>query len=200
MKKCHFKLRDYQEQISDKAWRILLSHKIVYLSMQVRTGKTLTALATINKLINTKPQDIYNVLFLTKKKAIQSIVDDYNKLGCKFKMETMNYEQLHNYNQPDVLDFVIADEPQCIVGNSSIDGLKIKDIKIGDSLKSYNFDKNIIEKKKVVNVIKHKAPSRLIKIKANGKEIVCTEDHEIYTNEGWKEARFITNKDKVFIK
>ena len=42
------KLRPYQLEISEKAVNILNKNKIVYLSMQVRTGKTLTALNIAN--------------------------------------------------------------------------------------------------------------------------------------------------------
>ena len=55
------KLRDYQEEISDKAVKLLKTYKIAYLAMQVRTGKTLTAIATAHKFGATK------ILFITKK-------------------------------------------------------------------------------------------------------------------------------------
>ena len=63
-------LRDYQIELSEKAVKILRLKNIVYLSMEVRTGKTLTSLNTA-KLYGAK-----NVLFLTKKKAISSIEKD----------------------------------------------------------------------------------------------------------------------------
>ena len=68
------KLRPYQEKLSTKAVEILNQKKIVYLAMEVRTGKTLTALNTA-KLFGAT-----NVLFLTKKKAISSIQWDYDCL------------------------------------------------------------------------------------------------------------------------
>ena len=61
-------LRDYQEKISSDASDVIDKHGFVYLAMQVRTGKTLTALATIKK------RDRKSVLFVTKKKAIDSII------------------------------------------------------------------------------------------------------------------------------
>lgn len=66
-----FKLRFYQEEIARLACFKLETLKIVYLAMEVRTGKTLTALQTAN-LYKAK-----NVLFITKKKAVQSIIFDY---------------------------------------------------------------------------------------------------------------------------
>ncbi len=97
-------LRDYQEQISADAARLLHLHKIVYLSMEVRTGKTTTALAAAGKYGAT------SVLFLTKKKAISSITDDYDKLNPAFKLICTNYEQVYNLSASYEFDLVILDE------------------------------------------------------------------------------------------
>jgi SNF2 family DNA or RNA helicase len=67
--------------------------------MQVRTGKTLTAMGTAQKL------GVDNMLFVTKKKAISSIEDDYNKLKPKFHINIVNYESLHK----------VVGEYECIV-------------------------------------------------------------------------------------
>jgi SNF2 family DNA or RNA helicase len=67
--------------------------------MQVRTGKTLTAMGTAEKL------GVSNMLFVTKKKAISSIEDDYNKLKPKFHINIVNYESLHK----------VVGEYECIV-------------------------------------------------------------------------------------
>lgn len=98
----HFKLRDYQIEISEKAHEILKINNIVYLSMEVRTGKTLTAL-NIAKLHNAK-----NVLFLTKKKAIQSILDDYSNFNFTFDITVINDESIHKIDAK--FDFIIHDE------------------------------------------------------------------------------------------
>ena len=68
-------LRQYQKDLSNEAVSVLNKLKIVCIFMQVRTGKTVTALETA-KLYGAK-----NVLFLTKKKAISSIENDYNDFG-----------------------------------------------------------------------------------------------------------------------
>lgn len=60
-------LRDYQERISSKAASLLHGNGWAYLSMEVRTGKTLTALATAGKY------GAKSVLFITKIKAIPSM-------------------------------------------------------------------------------------------------------------------------------
>lgn len=97
-----FEPRPYQEEISNKANVILRSHKIVYLAMQVRTGKTFTSLMTAEKY------GAKNVLFLTKKKAISSIQDDYNLMQPSFEITIVNDESMHKVE--GIFDLVIHDE------------------------------------------------------------------------------------------
>jgi hypothetical protein len=98
--------RDYQIQIIEKAKGVLKAHRFVYLSMEVRTGKTLTALGVAEKL------GIKNLLFVTKKKAISSIEADYNKLKPNYNITIINYESLHKVriNQPNSIDLIVLDE------------------------------------------------------------------------------------------
>jgi len=97
-------LRKYQKEISCSGSKILKDLNIVYLAMEVRTGKTATAL-NICKLSEFK-----NVLFLTKKKAIKSIEEDYKGFGFDkyFKLTVINNESMHKIN--DTFDCVVHDE------------------------------------------------------------------------------------------
>lgn len=97
-------LRDYQESISTDAAKMLEWLKICYLSMQPRTGKTLTALAAAEKF------GAKSVLFLTKKKAIGSITADYDSLAPTFKLTCTNYEQIFNLSPSYEFDLVVLDE------------------------------------------------------------------------------------------
>jgi len=95
-------LRNYQKELANKGVSILTVHGIVYLAMEVRTGKTLTALE-IAKLYGSK-----SVLFITKKKAIKSIEKDYKDFGYTFNLTVINNESLHlMYGEYDLL---ISDE------------------------------------------------------------------------------------------
>ena len=96
------KFRDYQIRIINTATGVLQAHRFVYLSMEVRTGKTLTALGVAEKL------GIHNLLFVTKKKAISSIEADYKKLMPSYQITVINYESLHKVE--GVFDFVVLDE------------------------------------------------------------------------------------------
>lgn len=98
-----FKPRPYQSDLSSKGAEILRRLKIVYFSMEVRTGKTFTALMTVEKY------GAQNVLFLTKKRAIPSIESDYKSLCPYFKLTVINNESLHKLEKND-FDLLISDE------------------------------------------------------------------------------------------
>lgn len=102
----HF--RDYQIEISDQANAILQKRKLVVLTAEVRTGKTLMSLRTA---------DIYGakkVLFVTKKKAISSIESDYANFNFTYKLTVINKESIHKVGTD--FDFVIYDEVHTIGG------------------------------------------------------------------------------------
>lgn len=97
------KFRDYQEDIISKGKDIIKSHRFLYLAMEVRTGKTLTSLGICQSL------GVKSVLFITKKKAISSIQNDYDLFNPSFNIVVTNYESLHKVN-PSGWDVVICDE------------------------------------------------------------------------------------------
>ena len=96
-------LRDYQIENSNKATEILKEKNIVVLNMEVRTGKTLTALQTC-KNINAK-----KVLFITKIKAFSSVKNDYNDFGYTFDITIINKESIHKIESND-FDVIVCDE------------------------------------------------------------------------------------------
>jgi len=96
--------RDYQQNIIDKGTEVLLTKKFLYLSMEVRTGKTLTSLGILDKMMS-----VNRVLFITKKRAISSIESDYNLLDPDYELQVINYESLHKIDQA-VWDAVVCDE------------------------------------------------------------------------------------------
>lgn len=97
-------LRDYQVDIVKRATDIINVNRFVYLAMEVRTGKTLTSLSICDEL-----EDVNNVLFITKKKAIKTITDDSDKICPSYALFVINYESIHKL--PDVKwDVIIVDE------------------------------------------------------------------------------------------
>jgi hypothetical protein len=99
-------LRDYQIEISNRAAAILARHGLVYLAMEVRTGKTITALQTAINL------NCSQILFVTKKKAISSIDKDAISMQMEGKMVITNFEQLYKIDPG--FDLVIVDEAHSI--------------------------------------------------------------------------------------
>lgn len=97
------KPRDYQTRLSIECSNMLKSKMICYLAMEVRTGKTLTALLACEHYGAKK------VLFLTKKKAISSIQWDYDQMDLSFRLTVINDESMHLINNND-FDVVIHDE------------------------------------------------------------------------------------------
>jgi len=98
-------LRDYQTRISKDGTEILRLKKILCLFMEVRTGKTATAL-DICKNFGAK-----RVLFITKIKAFTSIENDYwdFKYLNDFDLTIINRESLHKIETND-FDVVVIDE------------------------------------------------------------------------------------------
>ena len=187
-----FEYRPYQLDIINRGYEIIMDHQFLYLAMEVRTGKTLTSLGIAEKI------GINNALFITKKKAISTIQEDYDRLKPNFEMTIINYESLHTVMHDKRWDLIICDEAHsCFLGNTLIDGIKIKDIKVGDYLNSFNFETNKYEKRKVINVYKNELKENLVKIKCNGKEIVCTESHKIFTKRGWVKAGDLLPEDEL---
>jgi hypothetical protein len=95
-------LRNYQIRLSKEAAEILQRKKIVYLAMEVRTGKTITALQTAQNY------GAKNVLFLTKLKAFSSVQFDYDNMNFTFKLTIANDESLHKISCN--FDLIIHDE------------------------------------------------------------------------------------------
>ena len=95
-------LRKYQETIAMQAAYKLVAFGTCYLSMECRTGKTITALSAADNF------EAEHVLFITKLKAIPSVKADYKALNPSFRLEVTNYESCHKAKGK--YDLVIVDE------------------------------------------------------------------------------------------
>ena len=96
------KLRNYQEEISSNAVEILKACGLVYLAMECRTGKTITALSVARKY------GAKSVLVISKIKAIPSIRADYEALRPSFSLDVINYESASKAK--GAYDLVLLDE------------------------------------------------------------------------------------------
>lgn len=103
------KLKEYQKEKSDKAYKIVMATGMVYIAMEVRTGKTAVSLDVARKLciddktVKGNKEHFNNVIFVTTKKsigtktALGSIISDYKDFGFQkyFNIFVVNYESLH---------------------------------------------------------------------------------------------------------
>ena len=98
-------LREYQLKGAIEGSEILSKYNILYMAWGVRTGKTCTSLKVCH-LIGAK-----KVLFLTKKKAITSVRNDYEEFGFDklFHIVICNNESMHKIDEDD-FDVVVMDE------------------------------------------------------------------------------------------
>lgn len=113
-------LRDYQADLSDKGVEILKKYKICYFAMEVRTGKTMTAIATAYKY------GAKNILFITKKKAINDIIQQATDMAYDIRVFVTNYDNLHNIFAD--FDLVICDESHSL-GAYPLPSIRTKEVK-----------------------------------------------------------------------
>ena len=115
--------RDYQKNIIEEGTKRLSRLRIIMLAMEVRTGKTLTSLGIANGM------DITSVLFITKKKAISSIEQDYKLLNPNYSLKVTNFEAIHKVNGKDY-DLIIVDESHSLGAfpKASVRTKRIKEI------------------------------------------------------------------------
>jgi len=104
-----YKLRPHQIKFSKKILEVLNTYKIAYLAGEVRSQKTLTALEAARLYGAGK------VIVITKKKAIPSILSDYENFKFPYQIVVINYESLHKLDNYDC-DLVIYDESHSLSG------------------------------------------------------------------------------------
>lgn len=106
------KLKQYQEQLIDKALAVLYRHRLVYLAMETRTGKTPVSLLTAARIA--QDIDTGTITFITKKSVIPSIEKAYCELSpnypelARINLEVISMDSIHHLEKkPRVL---IVDE------------------------------------------------------------------------------------------
>jgi hypothetical protein len=101
-------LRNYQLEPVSKAVDVLMKYKIVYLSAEVRVGKTFMSLMTAQGAMTSGLQ-VKKVCFVTGKKIIPSIQKDYDHGTYDYDMLITNYEQVSKVDASQI-DLWILDE------------------------------------------------------------------------------------------
>lgn len=123
----------HQTQIAEQGSKILKEYGILYLAMEERTGKSLTAILACENCKKAK-----NVLIVTKKKALKGWQDTLNAYAPKrLNYELINYESLKK--APKIkYDIAIVDE-----SHSKISGFP-KPSKTCVALQSYVYESAVI--------------------------------------------------------
>ena len=94
--------RPHQRQGAQWALMTIREYGLAYLSWQERTGKTLTALLTV------EASKAETCLVVTKKKAIPGWIDTLNEWEHTTTFTVINYESVHEVK--GAFDFIILDE------------------------------------------------------------------------------------------
>lgn len=97
---------------------------------------------------------------------------------------------------PNEYDLVIVDEAHCFPKGTIVDGIEIEKLSVGDVVRSFNHVTNRCELKKITGWSKHVCENDLVEIfLENGKSILCTDNHPIYTKEyGYVKAKSVCFK------
>lgn len=114
---------DYQEALAEQALIVLNANSIVYLAMEERTGKSITALLVLEKTVSIK-----NVLIVTKKKAL----DGWQQTLDSCAWLTKNYTLINYHSVTKVAgaeyDAVILDESHAYISSCPKRGKIWKDL------------------------------------------------------------------------
>ena len=191
-------LRDYQNNLVSKAEKALSEYGNTLAVAATGAGKTIM-LAELAKRIGGKTlvlqhrdeliyqneskfrlvnKDSKSFNGLNATSFVKANDKDYSGQAVFAMVQTISRNG--NINQMPRFDHLIIDE--CVSGDTLISGIPIREIKEGYIVDSYNHNKKIIEKKRVVRVFKKKA-SKILTIKlSNGCLIQCTENHKFFVD------------------
>ena len=192
-------LRPYQVE----AFRDLKQKDFGVLEALMGSGKTVIALAVIAARCQPTLILVHNkeLLYQWRDRIAEFLGVNAGLVGDgKFDIQPItvaiiNSAKKHLDDLPDHFGQIVVDE--CFVAGTLVDGVPIEKIQVGDFVDSYNHVAGIIEKKKVLQIFKHKR-SALFSVKIQGKEpIVCTKNHPFYTPRGYLTADKLTSKLSV---
>jgi Intein splicing domain/SNF2-related domain len=196
-----------------------IPRKYNLLSFQMQMGKSITA-ASKSKALKIRRTVIVCPTTL-KWKWMTELVDKWNyniayfsildaskrksMIAFQERFVIINYEMVgrfKKYLMREEIGHLIIDE--CFVFDTLIHTdkglLKIGDIvenKVNCNALSYDSLNNVYSYRPVTNFWKKESKKRIVKIVVNGKEVLCTEDHKIWTSKGFKRANSLSSADFV---
>lgn len=194
----------------------LIKHPNALLADEMGAGKSIETIgyinnSNINKVLIVCPNIVkLNWLYETWKWLCKrlSITVIYAQKYEEADIMIINYDILSRYEKElssIKWDLVVVDE--CFVYNTKVYtdkgvldiGYIVENI-LDCKVLSYNFRKKELEYKKITNYRNNTLINKLLKIKfSNNREVICTENHRIWSNDNgkYKEAIFLSSGESV---
>lgn len=117
---------------------------------------------------------------------------DIGKLTFATIKSIIHKKELFDYFQHLIID-------ECFVAGTKVDDKNIEDIKIGDYVSSFNHEKGLIEKKKVIATMANKIKNDLILTHLQDEIIISTYSHPFYVlGKGYVPAYKLLKGDKLY--
>jgi len=208
-------LRPYQQKAVKECWaELCVSDKPVLLMASVGSGKSLM-IASI--LLAMEKAGKRALCLVNNAELVRSNRDTFNEQGGNASVYCAALGEkdasalvvfgtpqtvLNGINKNETIgkikfNIIVVDE--CFPEGTLIDGIPIENIRIGQKIRSYNHNKNIIEEKNVINVSKKICPPKLCLINSSHGVIICTLEHPIYIqNKGYTQAHNINRGDFLY--
>jgi superfamily II DNA or RNA helicase len=204
-----FELRDYQEMLIDGS-RIEFQSgkKRICIVSPCGSGKTII-MAWMASQARLKGN---NTLFAVhRQELIDQSSKTFNKLNvshgivaAKYPMNPSESIQIgsiktivNRTNRIQQPQLIILDE--CFVAGTAVGNTTIEKIKVGDSIPCFDEITKKVCYSVVTNISRKLAPQTLYRLLIDDQTIVCTADHPIFTDNGWKKAKAITKGDEVYV-
>lgn len=204
-------LRDYQQEMIDKVIESLKEgYRKIMIVLPTGGGKTAIASELVRRsyekgkssIFMCHRQELLDQTYATygKNGIVPAFIKggrhpDYNNPMQIASVNTL-VRRLDKYKVPDI---IFVDE--CFVGNTEVltsDGYKkIKNIKAGDFVKTFNEKTKQLEYKRVLKLIKKERKEDLVCVSIGNRNIICTENHLFLTKKGWTKAKDLSSMDMV---
>lgn len=197
-------LRDYQEAIV----QALYDREGGVMVMPPSAGKTRSALALAARwqqptlflvhtlrLADKTVADARSLLTLPRK-GLGLIAEGRETIGTHFTVATVQTLA----SKPRLIKklvgrvgTVIVDE--CVVGDTLVDGVPIRDRKVGDMVTAYDPATDTFSLKPITRTFRRTAPDELIHVVSHDHALVCTRNHPIWVQREKDEPRWIDAQD-----
>lgn len=210
--------RPYQTEIIDNVFRDWQDHNNLLVVAATGAGKTNVLWGVADRFLNENPGARVMVMAHRKELIDQPlarleqfwpgramsagiVMGETNDCHRRIVIATVqtvghkNGKRLAEVLSYGKIDLLITDE--CFVAGTLVDGKPIEEIKVGDKVTAFDEQSKTFVQSRVTRLFKNPAPATLIKIVANGNEIICTPDHPVWCNGEWLPAKFVTSGDSM---